>query len=309
LRGRGVSPALTLDVEGGVFDCQPVLVGEYVERLFKMNNTSTLGIDYVIKQDSLSPLRHQKQQEIPSYMTQAKELNTYVGSQNENGRNVFGIVPTTGRIEAGETKEVMVTFAPDHESDLYSDGIRIELFDQEESHFFRVVGQAKPRTMFLDGHDLLTPGLESLAGMLVATEEDDPAPVEPAQTKAKSGAVTSPPVLVTIDSVLSGDTFTPGVREIYAGCVRTMAVSQKKPGKTNGEFSLDGIQGLVQKGFTIEPQKGMVEAGVKKPIVFTWTPPPGFDPSITIEESCTLTLRCDVTEQIPVMVRGMVVSD
>ena len=42
------------------------------------------------------------------------------------------------------------------------------------------------------------------------------------------GTVISPPVLVTVRSVACNDTFQPGVREIYAGCVRTMAVSQKK---------------------------------------------------------------------------------
>jgi len=127
--------------------------------------------------------------------------------------------------------------------------------------------------------------------------------------KGKAGAVVSSPALVTINSVMTGDTFQPAVREIYAGCVRTMAVSQKKPGKTNGEFIVENIQGLVQKGFTIEPQKGMVEAGTKKPIEFRWTPPPGFDPNNTIEETAILTLRCDVTEQIPLMIRAMVTSE
>ncbi|GFR64645.1 cilia- and flagella-associated protein 74-like [Elysia marginata] len=119
------------------------------------------------------------------------------------------------------------------------------------------------------------------------------------------GVVVSPPALITIRSVASNDNFQPVVREIYAGCVRTMAVSQKK----NGEFSLEGLQGLMQKGFTIEPQKGMVEAGTKKPIVFTWTPPSGYDPSLMVEETALLTLRCDVTEQIPLMIRAMVVSE
>ncbi|XP_035828407.1 cilia- and flagella-associated protein 74 [Aplysia californica] len=325
LRGRGVSPLVNLSIEDELFDMNAVLVSEYVEKIFKIQNTSTLAIDYVIKQDSLSPLRHQKQQEIPAYVTHSQVVKNFVGTQNDNGKNVFDIIPTTGTIQAGETKEITVTFAPDHESDLYSDGVRIELFDQtcvhqgqEESHFFRVIGQAKARVMFLDGGELLTPGQESLAQEVVPADDDDPVPVsvkesettpQKKNSQGKGVLAMSPPALVTINSVMANDTFQPAVREIYAGCVRTMAVSQKKPGKTNGEFVVEGIQTLLQKGFTVEPQRGMVEAGTKKPIVFTWTPPQGFDPSNTIEETAILTLRCDVTEQIPLMIRAMVVSE
>ena len=39
---------------------------------------------------------------------------------------------------AGGAAEVTLTFAPDHASDHFSDGVRIELFGQEEQHTFRV---------------------------------------------------------------------------------------------------------------------------------------------------------------------------
>jgi hypothetical protein len=59
--------------------------------------------------------------------------------------------------------EVIVTFAPDHTSDLYSDGCRIELFGQEESHIFRLRGRAKKNTTYLEGGDDIQPDVESLS--------------------------------------------------------------------------------------------------------------------------------------------------
>lgn len=77
----------------------------------------------------------------------------------------------------------------------------------------------------------------------------------------------------------------------------------------NGEFQFDNVQLITQKGFNIEPQKGMVEAGGLKPVTFTWTPPAGHDPNTPVEASVMLTLKGDVTEQIKVMLRAFVVSD
>ena len=37
-----------------------------------------------------------------------------------------------------------------------------------------MIGQAKPRVMFLEGDDPLTPGLESLALEVAPVEEEDP---------------------------------------------------------------------------------------------------------------------------------------
>ncbi|RUS80782.1 hypothetical protein EGW08_011452, partial [Elysia chlorotica] len=68
LKGRGVNPLVSLSVEDGVFDMSAVLVGEFVEKHFKVQNTSMLAIDYVIKQDSLSPLRHARAQGMPVFL-------------------------------------------------------------------------------------------------------------------------------------------------------------------------------------------------------------------------------------------------
>ena len=50
------------------------------------------------------------------------------GVQNNNGQNVFDLVPGDGKIDPGGSVEITVTFAPDHASDHYSDGVKVELF-------------------------------------------------------------------------------------------------------------------------------------------------------------------------------------
>lgn len=95
------------------------------------------------------------------------------GTQNFNGLQVFDCVPAEGTIRSGDSVEVTVTFAPDHDSDFFSDGCRIELFGEEESHVFRLKGQAKPCIMYIQGGDSLRPEVESLAVMPDEVEVDE----------------------------------------------------------------------------------------------------------------------------------------
>ncbi|XP_064642380.1 cilia- and flagella-associated protein 74-like [Lineus longissimus] len=288
--GRGVTPVVNLSVEG-VMDMGATITGEYIERPFKIGNTSTLAVDYCVKLDSTSLLRHIKSQDVPDFIKKQKDKKCYVGTQNLSGKSVFDCVPSEGTIPAGTSKEIMVTFAPDHESDYFSDGLRLELFSQEESHFFQIVGVAKDHIMYMSGGDELTPNVESLAVLPVTEEEED-------------GKLPPQSLLLTFESVAKDDEFVTATREIYAGCVRTMAVSQKK----NGEFFFENTNVINGMGFNVEPQKGMMEAGSKKPLVFTWTPPPGHDPNRLLEASILCTVKGDVTQQYKIMLRALVVS-
>lgn len=304
LTGKGVSPMIQINMpmQDGVLDMGAVLAGEYLERTFKLMNSSSLSIDYCIKMDSLSLERHNIAQAVPAFIQANKTTKLSVGTQNNNGQNVFDLVPAEGRVPPGSSIDLTVTFAPDHPSDHYSDGVRIELFGKEETHNFMIKGMAKPRIMFVHGMDERTPDIESLA-------EETPAP-----TEDEDGKLLPTPILFTLRSIAKENDFIPASRDLFVGCVRTMAVSQKKDGKGaskhgNGEFQFDNVQLITQKGFNIEPQKGMVEAGGLKPVTFTWTPPAGHDPNTPVEASVMLTLKGDVTEQIKVMLRAFVVSD
>ncbi|XP_071146387.1 cilia- and flagella-associated protein 74-like isoform X1 [Mytilus edulis] len=302
--GEGVNPIINLDMptENGVFDIGAVLAGEYLERTFKMQNSSSLSIDYSIKLESLSLLRHAKSQELPSFIKPDEKMKSLVGTQNNNGQNIFDLVPSEGRIAPGATQEVTVTFAPDHPSDHYSDFVKIELFGKKESHSFQIKGMAKKNVMFVHGVDETTVNVESLS-------EHPPSTLEEEELKG-----ILPSVLFSVKSIAKESEFVPGSREIYVGCVRTMAVSQKKEVKGkkfngNGEFQFENVQAITSKGFNIDPQRGMVEAGNLKPVTVTWSPPPGHDPNEPVEASIILTLKGDITEQVKVMLRAYVVSD
>lgn len=300
LAGKGVSPLVNLSptLDNGMFDMGAVLASEYLERTFKMQNVSTLSIDYSIRLESLSLLRHLHAQQIPEFVARDKKSKSLVGTQNNNGQNVFDLVPADGTIPPGGSTEITVTFAPDHPSDHYSDGIKIELFGKEESHSFQIKGTAKPRIMYIEGFDERSPDVESLAEKpSLHTEDED--------TKALPE-----PILFTLQSIAKESEFIPASRELHVGCVRTMAVSQKKDGKSkNGEFQFENVQSITQKGFNIEPQKGMVEAGAIKPVTITWSPPPGHDPNQPVDASILLTLRGDTVDQFKIMLRAIVVSD
>ncbi|XP_062567016.1 cilia- and flagella-associated protein 74-like isoform X4 [Saccostrea cucullata] len=295
LTGKGVSPMIEINMpmQNGVLDMGAVLAGEYIERTFKLMNSSSLSIDYSIKLESLSLQRHHDAQVIPAFIQKNKTNYLSVGTQNNNGQNVFDLVPAEGTVPPGSSIDLTVTFAPDHPSDHYSDGVRIELFGKEETHNFMIKGMAKPRIMFVDGTDERTPEIESLA-------EETPVP-----TEDEDGKLLPTPVLFTLRSIVKENDFIPASRDLIVGTVRTMAVSQKK----NGEFQFENVQLITQKGFNIEPQKGMVEAGGLKPVTFTWTPPAGHDPNTPVETSVMLTLKGDVTEQVKVMLRAFVVSE
>ncbi len=53
-----------------------------------------------------------------------------LGPQNLSGRSVFDIAPLDGSIPAGGKKQLTVTFSPDHDSDFFSDLVRITISDQ-----------------------------------------------------------------------------------------------------------------------------------------------------------------------------------
>ncbi|XP_041377895.1 cilia- and flagella-associated protein 74-like isoform X2 [Gigantopelta aegis] len=302
LTGRGVSPIVNLSLESQVVDMGAVLCNEYMEKTFKIHNNSSLSIDYFIKLDSMSLLRHSKSQGIPAFIKRDKKSKNLVGTQNHNGQCVFDLVPAEGSIEAGGSKEITITFAPDHSSENYSDGVRVDLFKQQESHCFQLIGKAKPHIMYMEGGETIGPDVESLTILPVITDEEEDFKPPPYT------------LFVTLFSVAKDDEFTTASRDVYVVCVRTMAVSQKKHGnpggkKKNGEYQFENLQPLINKGFNFEPQRAMVEAGSKKPVTITWTPPAGHNPTEVVESSVYVTLKGDVNEQYRIILRAMVVSE
>ncbi|GAA6108298.1 cilia- and flagella-associated protein 74 isoform X1 [Tachysurus ichikawai] len=63
---------------------------------------------------------------------------------------------------------------------------------------------------------------------------------------------------------------TAAVRELEVGCIHSTQTHKK-----NGEFIWENIAGLQQHGFSVDPTKGSVDAGHRRTITITWTPPAG----------------------------------
>lgn len=59
-----------------------------------------------------------------------------VGTQNYSGLSVFSAVPIDGSIAPGQSRDITVTFQPDHPSVNYSDRLTIELMNKvrRDSH-------------------------------------------------------------------------------------------------------------------------------------------------------------------------------
>ena len=64
-----------------------------------MQNTSSLSIDFSIRLESLSLLRHGHAQSLPEFIDKSEK--PLVGVQNNNGQNVFDLVPSDGTITPG----------------------------------------------------------------------------------------------------------------------------------------------------------------------------------------------------------------
>ncbi|KXJ21564.1 Cilia- and flagella-associated protein 74 [Exaiptasia diaphana] len=133
LKGRGVTPAISLSIPDGQLDLGDALVNDSVVSTFKINNTSELAITYNLRLDSQSSLRHSRAQALPGYLEQYKDLNDkqwpIVGPSNCNGVAVIDCVPERGVIAPGESKEITVTFAPDHPSVHYVDVMSVVIND------------------------------------------------------------------------------------------------------------------------------------------------------------------------------------
>ncbi|KAJ8257605.1 hypothetical protein GJAV_G00187600 [Gymnothorax javanicus] len=290
LCGTGVQPAVTCSHQGKALDFGYVLEKESATQVFKLQNSSSLHVQFRVQLDSLSLARLQEQNQLPSYLTYGSQLQPTVGTQNYSGQSVFNVRPPEGTIPPGKWQEITVTFQPDHESLHYSDRLTVELTNKQTVCAFDLRGAARQHAMFLCGGDPLTVPVESLAV------------TQPSGDTQPAGEKPSLPVLLTLSSACGESGILPAVRELEVGCIRCSAPVAKK----NVEFSWDDLPSLQQHGFTVEPARGTVEAGTKRSITVTWAPPSGFTPTEVKRVSALLTLRGNQTEVYSVTLLGSV---
>ncbi|XP_071839784.1 cilia- and flagella-associated protein 74-like isoform X2 [Apostichopus japonicus] len=293
LKGQGLQPAVKVSVNDGVLDLGYVLAGEEHTETFKLENSSTFAIDYKINLDSLTSHKTSNHSELPVFITRDQTQRHYdIGPANYNGRSVFDCIPCQGTLEPGKKADVSVTFRPDHPSELFADVARIELFGKQEGYVLQLKGAAKTKIMYVTGGDEISPRVESLTVTPIIEE----------LAEVPQSAAT--PVLLTFRALSTDEKTQPASRQLNVGCVRTMAVSQKK----NGEFFFDNLNTAAVLGFQVEPVKGMVDAGNTKKINITWSPPKGHNPNMPMETNVMLNVKGDVLERYDILLHALVIT-
>ncbi|XP_071945764.1 cilia- and flagella-associated protein 74-like isoform X2 [Antedon mediterranea] len=298
LNGQGMQPLVSTSLEDDLLNFGYVIVGENLTESFKMENKSTLSVDYCIR--LLSNLSHEfhdnMKQQLPYFVDGDNSIGKVMGSSNCSGRNVFDCVPSAGTLKPGATQDIFVTFFPDHTSNFFFDCAQIELCNKNEDHKIYLKGCANPHTMYVVGGDDIYSGMESFTAVLKSEEISD--------EKLKNPDVPVIPLLLTFYAISKGDVIIPAKRDIQVGCIRNNSFSQKK----NGEFYFDPLN-AIPKGFQIDLQRGMVEAGQTKTITFTWTPPRGHNPNTCIGGSLCLNLKGDILEKYEITLQTKLLSE
>lgn len=294
ITGRGVMPSTVCSVEE-VLDMGYVIAREKVTSTFKIQNTSTLTLQYSVQLDSLSSTRDKDQQRLPSFITSSLQRTEFVGTQNYNALSVFSIFPTEGEIVAGKSQDFIVTFSPDHESLYYSDRLKFVLFGKKIAHVIHLKGAARDHPMFVEGGVPLDVPIESLAVTLPTSSQ-----------KALKGELQEPvkSILLMLDYIEGESSPVPAVTELKVGAIQTAQFASKK----NVEFSFDSLPLLQQKGFTIESVKGTIEPGQVKCISVSWLPPADFRADDPLLVTALLTLKSDIKESYRILFMAKVVS-
>ncbi|XP_023555348.1 cilia- and flagella-associated protein 74 isoform X2 [Octodon degus] len=294
LVGTGVASVITCSLDGDVLDMGCVLARESVSTGFKLQNDSSLPIQFSVQLDSLLWSRSSVRQELPQFLTSGPQRTEVVGTQNHSGQSVFSVVPVTGILDPGRAQVFTVTFSPDHESLYFSDRLQVVLFEKKVSHQIQLKGAAHEHMMFVEGGDPLDVPVESLTAIPASNPEH------------REEAEELKPILLTLKYVQhdTDQPAPPATRELQVGCIRTTQPALKK----TAEFSLDGITWLQHRGFSIEPARGFLDRGQTKTINVSWVPPADFDPDQPLMVSTLLQLRGDVKENYKVIFVAHVVT-
>ncbi|XP_063049388.1 cilia- and flagella-associated protein 74-like [Engraulis encrasicolus] len=173
----------------------------------------------------------------------------------ERPTGVFAVCPDEAVIPPGKSADVNVTFQPQH-THTYTQGLTIQLSNKQTVCAADLRGVAQKNNLHLSGVDQ-----------------------GPTHTDDKS-------VLVILRS--DGGAVS---RSLELACIRTSQPVAKK----NVEFVWEGSAALKGSGFSVDPPKGSVEAGGRKSLNITYTPPKGHTQDM-VEVVTPLTLKGHETE-------------
>ena len=100
------------------------LASQYVNNRIEQENKNIWGATFDLNKHMIGKLDGMW------ILFRCLRTNNFLGPQNLSGRSVFDITPVNGIIPAGSKKPLTVIFSPDHDSDFFSDLVRITISDQ-----------------------------------------------------------------------------------------------------------------------------------------------------------------------------------
>jgi len=296
LIGEGVKPKLLLDPSDTYLDVGDALVTDSMYQTLKVTNVSELSVVFDIKMGSLLSDKHNRLQTLhPSNKTVVvgddDNDEFLIGPPNKSGLCVFGCEPTHGTLDPGDSKEIVISFSPDHASDLFRDEMLFDINGVREFLNVHLIGRAWPSIVYVKGFDRLIPVEETLTATSIIEKED------PDKSHTKN-------VLLSMYSSVSDSIFSVAEHFIEVGCIKSNIQTRK-----SCDFTFENTKEAFDKGFSIEHLKGGVDIGVKKSISVKWTPLPDHDPRQILKSSVQLVIRGETTTTYQISLRGFVRTD
>jgi hypothetical protein len=122
MKGCGVRPEVNIEPEEGLLSFGNLLVGETVEKTFKIKNISSFSVKFNLVTEAYGVTN--KKKEVP-----------------------FLLVPSTATIGAKETYEVKIVFQPDYVNNNFFEVLLIDIPNQIKPKRVYLRGQAFDRQM------------------------------------------------------------------------------------------------------------------------------------------------------------------
>ncbi|XP_002663289.3 cilia- and flagella-associated protein 74 isoform X1 [Danio rerio] len=266
LLGEAVDPIITCSHEG-LLDFDWVPENESTSQVFRLQNVSSVDVQFSVLLESLCP----SEQKLSS--------TAAVGVQNYSGLSVFGVSPAGGVISPAGAADITVTFHPDHRSLHYRDQLRVQISSMQTLCKLELRGSSCRHNMFVCGGDPVDVSYESLIPSHIYT---------PGHTHHQE----STSLLLTLRSEYQEGKAIAATRKLHIGCVYSCKTSTKK----GVEFMWENLSAVEQQGFRVTPAQGSVDAGQRRPVTVTWTPPAGLAPNAVVQACAQLTVKGEETE-------------
>ncbi|CAF4738514.1 unnamed protein product [Rotaria sp. Silwood1] len=212
--------------------------------IFQIINQSETSVTFRVDLAS-QHAKNRIEQENKNVWGTAFDANKHlIGPQNLSGRSVFDIAPLDGVIPPGGKKQLTVIFSPDHDSDFFSDLVRITISEQPVKLEFRLRGTGRQNTVYirpLDNGNIvqkcLLPNVNDALTMQMQTTDPN-----------EKGIPNN--ILVLLCAQFINGKYVPAQRELIVGCASISSGPKK-----NGDYTFDNLKDINAEGFNVDVPK------------------------------------------------------